>query len=83
MPDQRLTDITDNYRYTFQKIQSIQAFEKYITKAPLNIKGWEDISYDDLTKYTNETKDLSYNLNKGYSPNMEEYYQENQINYIV
>lgn len=36
-----------------------------------------------IIKKKNETKDLSYNLNKGYSPNMEEYYQENQINYVV
>lgn len=42
MPDQRLTDIQDGYRYTFQQIKSIQAFDKYINKEPAKVTGWEN-----------------------------------------
>lgn len=41
MPSQRLTEIQDNYRYTFQSIKSIQAFDKYINKDPVIKSGWE------------------------------------------
>jgi len=44
MPSQRLTEIQDGYRYTFQKIKSLQAFDKYINKEPVNLTGWEDIA---------------------------------------
>ncbi len=44
MPSQRLTEILEGYRYTFQKIKSLQAFDKYINKEPQNHAGWEDIS---------------------------------------
>jgi hypothetical protein len=43
MPAQRLTEIQDGYRYTFQKVNSLQAFDKYINKKPESIIGWEDI----------------------------------------